>query len=114
MIYTCKTIEAIAVRSFSFLPKLLAIDLCRSAPSNLHNLPIALEHLELVNLEIMPRRISILALILISFINLDFCHALIVKQPENAWSDEVVPAAIDPEVARLVELMNKPEPWDHN
>jgi hypothetical protein len=40
--------------------------------------------------------------------------APVVKQPENAWSNEVVPAAIDPEIARLIEIMNLPEPWDHN
>jgi hypothetical protein len=45
---------------------------------------------------------------------LDFGAASAVKQPENAWSDEIVPAAIDPEIARLVDAMNTVEPWDHN
>lgn len=48
------------------------------------------------------------------FTALVFGAASVVKQRENAWSDEVVPAAIDPEIARLVEMMNMPEPWDHN
>ena len=33
----------------------------------------------------------------------------IVKYPD----DEPIPAELDPEIARLVEIMNKPEPWDH-
>jgi hypothetical protein len=33
----------------------------------------------------------------------------IVKSPD----DEPIPAESDPEVARLVEIMNYPEPWDH-
>jgi hypothetical protein len=27
--------------------------------------------------------------------------------------DEPISAALDPEIARLVESMNRPEPWDH-
>jgi hypothetical protein len=32
-----------------------------------------------------------------------------LKYPDT----EPIPAELDPEVARLVEIMNKPEPWDH-
>ena len=32
-----------------------------------------------------------------------------IKYPD----DELIQAELDPEVARLVEIMNKPEPWDH-
>jgi hypothetical protein len=32
-----------------------------------------------------------------------------VKYPD----EEPIPAELDPEVARLVEIMNQPEPWDH-
>jgi len=28
-------------------------------------------------------------------------------------NEEPIPAATDPEIARLVEEMNRPEPWDH-
>jgi len=52
--------------------------------------------------------------LILVFTALDLGVASDVKQPLNAWSDEIVPAAIDPEIARLVEMMNAPEPWDHN
>jgi hypothetical protein len=58
--------------------------------------------------------LAIVVAVLFVFAVLDHGAAAVVKQPANAWSDEVVPAAVDPEIAQLVDYMNTPEPWDHN
>ena len=36
------------------------------------------------------------------------------RDPNLSMGDDVpIPAETDPEIARLVEIMNQPEPWDH-
>lgn len=32
---------------------------------------------------------------------------------ESSWANEPVPADNDPDLARLLEMYNAPEPWDH-
>lgn len=52
------------------------------------------------------------------------CHAAskpyptdsVLYQPhvdESGWAEELVPAENDPEVARILDIIDKPEPWDH-
>jgi hypothetical protein len=61
----------------------------------------------------MSKLAAALSFILL-FSGLRFAVAAGVKQPENAWSNEIVPAATDPEIQRLLDIMNMPPPWDHN
>jgi hypothetical protein len=58
--------------------------------------------------------LTLVLMLIVVFATFGFGAPSIVKQPANAWSDETVPAAIDPAIAHLVEIMNKPAPWDHN
>jgi hypothetical protein len=58
--------------------------------------------------------LALILMLILVFATFGFGAPSIVKQPDNAWRDEIVPAAIDPEIARLVEIMNEPAPWDHN
>lgn len=40
--------------------------------------------------------------------------AATIKQPADAWRDEIVPAAVDPEIQRLVDIMNRPPAWEQH
>lgn len=32
---------------------------------------------------------------------------------ESDWTDQPIPAENDPEIARILKIIDKPEPWDH-